>query len=66
MSGRQEMVGVQGELGEIRMGPGCLGDDTDVLELDSGDCFLIPQRHVNHRILHFKRLNRMVCKLCGM
>lgn len=42
MSGCQEMVGVKGELGEIRMGPGCLGDDANVLELDSGDGFSIP------------------------
>lgn len=42
MSGCQEMVGVKGELGEIRMGPGCLGDDANVPELDSGDGFSIP------------------------
>jgi len=66
MSGCQEMVGVKGELGEIRMGPGCLGDDANVLELDSGDGFSIPWRHVNHRTLHFKRVNRMVYELCGM
>ena len=42
MSGCQEMVGVKGELGEISMGPGCLGDDANVLELDSGDGFSIP------------------------
>ena len=60
------MVGVKGELGEIMMGPGFWVDDANVLELNSGDGFSIPWRHVNHRILHFKLVNRMVCELCGM